>query len=501
MEVPDIIKWLKGNELILTSFYPIKDDLEAQKNLVRQLYEVGSAALAIKPHRFVNEIPQAVLEEAEKYGFPIIEIPEQVSYMDILIPVMNTIFDTKVVLQKDLEMANQLLLSISLNSSGIERFIESLSHLTKNQITVESLYSFIKVPPSSLLMDDLSNDQVQELNLINRPIRLSRKLESQEVECIVAPILLEGKVFGTITCWGINKDHLEIDLAILERASTLLALEFLRLKAKNDVELEYKSEFLRDLILNDDLSIEDLQERGEKYRFVSGLHYVCLIIHFNVDHQQEDYKLELMNRIESSLHYFRPNAITGYIRKSLCILYPLVNTDYDEIINESESVYKHLKKTLNPSHEFHMAVGRYLPGIKGLRDSFHDAENAILLGKSLWEDRHIIHYNDLGVYLLIAQNPNNNLLKEFFGRTVGVLDQYDENNSLDLVKTLRTYFQQDEALTKTASVLYVHVNTVKYRIRKIEQLTGLSLQNSEGKLMLHMGLKVFDFLKSRYRPM
>src|SRR4051812_15794369 len=72
MEVPDILRWLKGNELILTSLFPIKDDPQAQRNLIGQLHELGSAALGIKPHRFVEEIPAVILEEAEKYDFPII---------------------------------------------------------------------------------------------------------------------------------------------------------------------------------------------------------------------------------------------------------------------------------------------------------------------------------------------------------------------------------------------------------------------------------------------
>jgi PucR family transcriptional regulator, purine catabolism regulatory protein len=499
MEVPDIIRWLKGSELILTSFYPIKDDPDIQRDLVRHLHEANSTAMAIKPHRFVEEIPQIILDEAEKYGFPIIEIPENISYLDILVPVMNAIFDTKVVLQNDLEQANQLLNAISLNTLGIEPFIETLCHLTKNEITIESEYSFIRVGEPSFLFDPLTQKQLQELALIKRPIRLTRRYDIQEVECIVAPILFEGNVYGNITCWGVNVDHLEIDLAILEKASTLLALEFLRLKVKSDVEMEYKNEFLWDLILNDSMSMEELQERGKKHRFFSDKQYICLIVHFIESHKQDDKKLDQMKRIESALHHIQPNAVTGYVRNNLCILYPIGQTENDEIKKQIESLYKQLEQFVGSSMSFRFGVGRYFPGIKGLRNSFHDAEKAIMLGMSLWKDRDILHYNDLGIYLLIAQNQDNELLKRLYKETVYMLVRYDETNNLELIKTMHIYFQHNESLIETANALFVHVNTVKYRVQKIEQLTGHSLHQSEGKLMLHIGLKIYHYLENHDR--
>lgn len=496
MEVPDIIRWLKGNELILTSFYPIKDNPDIQRDLVRHLYEANSTAMAIKPHRFVEEIPQVILDEAEKYGFPIIEIPEHISYLDILVPVMNAIFDTKVVLQNDLEQANQLLNAISLNTLGIERFSETLSHLTKNEITIESQYSFIRMAEHPFLFDPLSKKQLQELALIKRPIRITRQYNDEEVECIVAPILFEGKVFGNITCWGVNTDHLEIDLAILEKASTLLALEFLSLKVKYDVELEYKNEFLWDLILNDSISAEDLQERGKKYGYISDMHYVCLIVHFVEYQKQDDKKLDQVNRIELALKHLQLNAITGFVRNHIFILFPVEQTENKEIKKQIEVIYKLLEKSIGSSMSFRLGVGRYFPGIKGLRNSFHDAEKAIMLGMSLWKDRSILHYNDLGIYLLIAQNQDNELLKRLYEESVGPLIRYDSTNNLELIKTLDYYFQHNESLIETANALFVHVNTVKYRIQKIEQLTGYSLHQSESKLTLHIGFKIYDYFKN-----
>lgn len=70
MEVPDIENYIKPAELLLTTTYPIKDDRNALENLIPQLYKHGLAALAIKPERYIREIPEIMITQANHYGLP-----------------------------------------------------------------------------------------------------------------------------------------------------------------------------------------------------------------------------------------------------------------------------------------------------------------------------------------------------------------------------------------------------------------------------------------------
>lgn len=93
MEVPDITKWLKGNDFLITSFYAVKDDIEAQAALIRELAKIGSAGIAIKTDRFIKDIPEAVKAVGNELSFPIIEIPRDVTYIDIITPLMEAVLD------------------------------------------------------------------------------------------------------------------------------------------------------------------------------------------------------------------------------------------------------------------------------------------------------------------------------------------------------------------------------------------------------------------------
>lgn len=93
MEVPDITRWLKGNDFLITSFYALKDDTEAQAALIRELAKIGSAGIAIKTDRFIKDIPDAVKAVGDELSFPIIEIPKDVTYIDIITPLMEAVLD------------------------------------------------------------------------------------------------------------------------------------------------------------------------------------------------------------------------------------------------------------------------------------------------------------------------------------------------------------------------------------------------------------------------
>ena len=235
MEVPGIVKWLKGRELILTSLFAIKDDIDAQNLLIQQLYYAGVSAIAIKPFESMGEIPEGIIESANKLGFPVIRIPDHIKYLDILSPVMHYIFNEKVVLQEDIEQATRVLQEISLNSQGFDVFIENVSSITKNIVTIESEFLFIKVPAPNKPISELSKDQKHELSILKRPIRYERSYDNELAPCIVAPIIVDGEYYGNITSWAVNNKHLTIDLEILEKASSLLSLEFLKEKVKYDI--------------------------------------------------------------------------------------------------------------------------------------------------------------------------------------------------------------------------------------------------------------------------
>lgn len=90
MEVPDIKRWLKGNEFLLTSFYSVRKSEDEQCAIIKELQDT-CACIAVKTGQYVNCLTPKVLETADQFGIPLLQIPYQSNYIDILMSVMNRI--------------------------------------------------------------------------------------------------------------------------------------------------------------------------------------------------------------------------------------------------------------------------------------------------------------------------------------------------------------------------------------------------------------------------
>ena len=93
MEVPEVSKWMKGGELLVTAGFALKDTGEARRQLIYNLAAKGVAAFGIKPGQYFHEIPDDMVEYANEVGMPLIELPHDVPYMDFMVPIFEILIN------------------------------------------------------------------------------------------------------------------------------------------------------------------------------------------------------------------------------------------------------------------------------------------------------------------------------------------------------------------------------------------------------------------------
>lgn len=84
MEVPEVSRWLKGNELVITSLYAVKDSVDSQVSLIKELKGVNCSGLLVKLGPYVEKLDNRVVKMAEELGIPILTIPKDMTYVDII---------------------------------------------------------------------------------------------------------------------------------------------------------------------------------------------------------------------------------------------------------------------------------------------------------------------------------------------------------------------------------------------------------------------------------
>ena len=111
-----------------------------------------------------------------------------------------------------------------------------------------------------------------------------------------------------------------------------------------------------------------------------------------------------------------------------------------------------------------------------------EAEKSLTIGLAVWPKGTIFHYDDLGFYRLIVNQTDSEELKAFYRDTLEPLVAYDKNNQTFLVPTLEAYLKNNGNITSTAQNLFVHYNTVKYRLEQIEELLEITLKDAKSAL-------------------
>ena len=127
MEVPDILPWVKSGQLLLTTAYPLRDEHAALADLVPGLAERGLAGFAIKPTRYIEAIPPVMVEAAERLAFPLIELPPEASFDEVINAVLGSILNAQAVRLERAAAIHDRFTRIVLSGGGLREIAQTLA--------------------------------------------------------------------------------------------------------------------------------------------------------------------------------------------------------------------------------------------------------------------------------------------------------------------------------------------------------------------------------------
>ena len=136
-----------------------------------------------------------------------------------------------------------------------------------------------------------------------------------------------------------------------------------------------------------------------------------------------------------------------------------------------------------------VGVGRIYDSPIHLFRSYQEAKVALELEGMMAKPGSVAFFSDLGVSRILF-NHDQTELAEFYQETLGELDDYDRKHSNDLLTTLEKYFDNGCELRATADALFLHPNTLRYRLRKVEEILDATLENTNTKLDIMVALKI-----------
>ena len=176
------------------------------------------------------------------------------------------------------------------------------------------------------------------------------------------------------------------------------------------------------------------------------------------------------------------------------ILLITAEQNFNDVRMEIEKAFRYMK-TLFPSHPVYLAFSSTKQEISEIKTAYKEVQLCLS-----YKDYRllppppecIIRYEQLGFYRILLELKKNSSIVDYCYKNIEVLIDYDQKHSANLLKTLKSYFINNNNLTKTASDLYIHKNTLSYRLSLIKTLLGTDFSNSLEQMELFISVLLYD---------
>ncbi|MBA3410311.1 MAG: PucR family transcriptional regulator ligand-binding domain-containing protein, partial [Geodermatophilaceae bacterium] len=245
MEVPDVLPWVKADELILTTGYPLRQLPSSLIGLVGDLDDRGLAAFAIKLARYIDELPADMLAEADRRGFPVILLPEDVGFDDILNQVLTEILSKQAAALAHSDEVHRTIMATVLAGGGLDEVTAKAATLLSQAVVVAIGTEGAILASAGPEGERMSG--MAELVKTELPARGVVNLAGGGT-AIVVPITAGDFDHGWLLAARRDGMHATDTLTILERAAAAAALTITQKLAVTAVEARYQSDLFRDLV-------------------------------------------------------------------------------------------------------------------------------------------------------------------------------------------------------------------------------------------------------------
>ena len=168
--------------------------------------------------------------------------------------------------------------------------------------------------------------------------------------------------------------------------------------------------------------------------------------------------------------------------------------DRKKIIEIFERFAKFLKNDLNEI-EYTLNIGETCENLSKLQKSFHETSKTNSVLEHINRKNKIVFYDEIGFYRMLMSYENTAPMQQFVNEVLSPVIQYEKKAHTQLIETMWAYFECDCNLQRTADKLFSHKNTVKYRLHRVEQLTGKNFTNRYQSQELYNALMIYYFLE------
>ncbi|HEX7063435.1 MAG TPA: PucR family transcriptional regulator ligand-binding domain-containing protein [Bacillales bacterium] len=464
LEIIEDVARIHEGEFLITTGYGLNNNPNSSGKIIERLARQNLSGVAVLTGYYVKEIPPQMLEAANKNQLPLIEIPKQMTFSTVTRVILEKVVNSQMKLVSYAHHIQEELTSLVLQNYGMSTITRKLAKLTESRMKImdkngEEIDSF----PRSENHDNQMKTSLHQFHY---------------------PILVDEQLYGFLHAEK-ETPYSQFEQLAMQQASTIYAIEFLKLKIVDDTKMYLQGDFLDDLLQKGYVNEQSAIERGHQLGFELAKQNLVMLIQSN----------DLDRTVNIAIEVFNKNNEKYLLRKKsdhIVILHPSeIETDAEAQIQQLGEEIIHLFKKNNQGDALIViGVGTTVHGVAAIADSARQARYALLFSRYMKKEW--ISFHDLGAYQYFIQLKDNGAeLTPYYTSVLGPLIDYDMNHHSNLIKTFEAYIENNLKLQSTADQLFIHRHTLTYRLEQIKKKTGKDIQLANERIQLHLAVMAY----------
>lgn len=447
----------------------------------------------------------ALVSEFDRLKLPVIYFPEIYTSQFI-----KTIFEWVLHLKKTdsftlfAKKSNPSWLRIA-NEDGLQGLIKRLTDRMGNLFLLLDPF-FNLLYPASIHLGNLSENEFlsklkqqflkhQQHN--ERKTIFTLKLKNFSPTTIVYPLAVNKKIYAYLFILETEKTLCATDYIVITQSLPALLSESIKHHEITETEKKFQDNFIYDLLHNNIASLKTIVKQGRLWGWDFTKPHQLLIIDLKPFRDETPLFLLKSSITQVIANKFKNPIVVEHDNQFLVMIpeNPNDNLQYNqgEIKGLAKEIFSVLKKGF-PEIAINIGIGRLYPSALDLCRSYQEAKTALELSRLLNLEKRIAHFDDLGLIRLLA-SVSYEQLNDFSLEYLDPLISFDEANETNLLKTLEIFLQESGDFNNTAKNLFIHPNTLRHRIKKIEEILKMDLGKYNDLVNLWTAIKIHIMLK------
>ena len=499
-ELTDPTPWLSGGELLLTTGMQL-DTPECQREFISRLTDHHLAGLGFGTGFRHQEVPEPLLELAAQRDFPVLEIPYEVPFIAVTEAAFTRLVNEQYAVLRRALTAQERLERIVLSERGLEALAAALAALIGAAVVVFGARGEPLVQRAFRRPVDADALLTLQSQVRDRALRRDARSFMPSIEDgsrgLALPVAADGAPVQGASgarapeAWLVAvKDTgplSDFDRLTLHQAVTIVALELLRGRVAGDTERRLAGDVLAAVVRGELVGVE-LTRRLEPFGLADRVAAIVL-------ERPNSGRGSSAPAEEALSMALREEATPGLVASTGSLTCALVTgMPEDELFALAERVAALLPAQIGEA--VLVGVGRSVQGADARR-SFHEARcalEALVLGVSPSGSngsgpKLVATYNDLGSFQLLLSLQDDEALRLFCDSILGPIEKSEGHYGSELMRSLEAFIEENGQWERAARRLYCHRHTLRYRIRRVEELTGRNLGSARDRIEFWLALR------------